>query len=189
MRLKYNAPVVLTFAFLSALVLVLNQTLLRGLTAAWFMAPGRGSFYAGSLRCWICLFTHVIGHANWDHLISNFSFILVIGPILESVYGSLPLLLMIIVTAVVTGAINVLFFSTALLGASGVVFMMILLASFTDFNKGELPITFILVLVLYLGQQVFDSLRADNIAHFAHIAGGLCGSLFGYFQRKKDANV
>jgi membrane associated rhomboid family serine protease len=101
---------------------------------------------------------------------------------LESAYGSPALLFMIAVTALVTGVLNILFFSTALLGASGVVFMMILLASFTNFNKGEIPLTFILVLVLYLGRELFNSLNSNNISEFAHIVGGFCGSLFGFFK-------
>ncbi|MDR0759110.1 MAG: rhomboid family intramembrane serine protease, partial [Treponema sp.] len=133
-------------------------------------------------RCWVTLFTHVIGHADWNHLVSNFSLILLIGPILEARYGSLSLFLMIALTALVTGLLNTLLFSSYLMGASGVVFMMILLASFTNFGEGEIPLTFILILILYLGREVFNSFRQDNISEFAHIVGGLCGSLFGFFR-------
>jgi membrane associated rhomboid family serine protease len=185
MRIKYNAPTVLTYTFISAMVLVLSQTVLRGLAEYWFMVPGKGNFSPGSLRNWISLLTHVAGHANWTHLISNFSFILLIGPILEENYGAWSLLFMIVITALVTGILNVLFFRTALMGASGVVFMMILLASFTNFNKGEIPLTFILVLVLYLGRELFNAFSANNISEFAHIAGGFCGSLFGFFRPPK----
>ena len=149
-------------------------------------------FFRGSFRCWVTLFTHVLGHANWPHLVSNFSFILLIGPILEEIYGSLSLFIMIVITALVTGVLNVLFFSSGLLGASGVVFMMILLASFTNFNRGEIPLTFILVLILYLGRELFSSfgnaLGTDsNISQFAHIVGGFIGSLFGFFRRGTSA--
>jgi len=184
MRIKYNAPTVLTFAFISAIVLVLSQTLMPSLTEQWFAVSGKGRFSASSIRCWITLFTHVLGHANWPHLISNFAFILLIGPILEEIYGSFSLLIMILITALVTGTLNVLFFSTGLLGASGVVFMMILLASFTNFSKGEIPLTFILILVLYLGRELFNSFGSSsaNISEFAHIVGGFIGSLFGFFR-------
>ncbi|MDR0377624.1 MAG: rhomboid family intramembrane serine protease [Spirochaetaceae bacterium] len=185
MKIKYNAPTTLTFTFFCAAVLLLNQTILRGLTQTWFMVPGRGGFHAGSLRSWITLFTHVAGHADINHFLANFSFILLIGPILEENYGSQVLFLMIAVTALVTGALNVFLFSSSLLGASGVVFMMILLASFTNFNKGEIPLTFILILALYIGRELFNSLRADAISEFAHIAGGFCGSLFGFFHPVK----
>jgi len=184
MKIKYNAPTVLTFAFISAIVLILSQTVMRSLTEQWFVVSGKGSFSPGRIKCWITLFTHVLGHANWPHLISNFAFILLIGPILEELYGSFSLFIMICITALVTGVLNVLFFSTGLLGASGIVFMMILLASFTNFKKGEIPLTFILVLVLYLGREIYNSFGSEstNISEFAHIVGGFIGSLFGFFH-------
>jgi membrane associated rhomboid family serine protease len=185
MKVKYNAPVVLTFTIISAVALILSQTVLRGLIPLWFTAPGRDNFNAGSLRCWITLFTHVMGHGDWNHLLSNFAFILLLGPILEENYGSVSLLIMIAITALVTGALNLLLFSSALLGASGVVFMMILLASFTNFSKGEIPLTFILILVIYLGREVVHSFSTNNISEFAHIVGGFCGSLFGFFRAPK----
>ena len=182
MRIKYNAPTVLTYAIICTLVLVLSKTVLRGLAENWFMVPGRGHFSPASLRDWVCLFTHAAGHADWPHLINNFSLILIIGPLLEENYGSLPLLVMIVITALVTGALNAILFRTSLMGASGVVFMMILLSSFTNFSRGEIPLTFILVLALYLGSQLVESFSTDNISYFAHIAGGFCGSLFGFFR-------
>ena len=190
MKIRYNSPTVLTFAFISAAVLILSQTLMRSLTAEWFMVPGKGSFSPNSFRCWITLFTHVIGHANLTHLVSNFSFILLIGPILEEIYGSFSLLIMIFITALVTGILNALFFSSNLLGASGVVFMMILLASFTNFNKGEIPLTFILILVLYLGRELFNAFgnlgeSSGSVSQFAHVVGGFIGSLFGFFRVRR----
>jgi membrane associated rhomboid family serine protease len=159
------------------------------MTQNWFMVPGRGTFDPSRIRHWINLFTHVIGHANWSHLINNFAFILLIGPMLEITYGSLTLLLMLGITALVTGVLNVFLFPTALLGASGVVFMMILLSSFTNFTEGEIPLTFILILALYLGRELFNSFNENNVSEFAHIAGGLCGSLFGYFKPAKRRPV
>ncbi|MDR2072538.1 MAG: rhomboid family intramembrane serine protease [Spirochaetaceae bacterium] len=185
MKLKYNAPAVLSFTIISTLVLLLSQTLIRGLIPGWFMVRGRGSFEFGSLCCWITLVTHVIGHGDWNHLFSNFSFILLLGPILEANYGSLSLVIMMFLTALVTGLLNALIFPAGLLGASGIVFMMILLASFTNFSKGEVPLTFILVLLIYLGREIFNSFSNDNISEFAHIAGGFCGSLFGFFRPGK----
>jgi len=153
-----------------------------------FMVPGRGSFLVTNPFHWISILTHVIGHADWAHLISNFTLILLVGPMLENSYGSKPLLVMIIITALVTGVLNILFFRTYLLGASGVVFMMILLSSFTNFSRGEIPLTFILVLILYMGVQLLDSFKEDNISQFAHIIGGLCGSFFGFVRIGKNSS-
>ncbi|MDR0321357.1 MAG: rhomboid family intramembrane serine protease [Treponema sp.] len=182
MRIKYNAPTVLTFSLLCALILFLSRTIFPNLIDDWFMVPGRDNFRISSFKNWVTILTHVAGHANWLHLINNITLILLIGPMLEENYGSTSLLLMIIITALVTGILNVLLFHSYLLGASGVVFMMILLSSFTNFSHGEIPLTFILVLILYMGVQLFNSSGPDNISHFAHIVGGLCGSFFGFFR-------
>jgi membrane associated rhomboid family serine protease len=181
-RLKYNAPVILTFVFICTAVQLLNSTLLPGLTETWFAVGPRGSFDWTKLHSYLMLFSHVLGHSSWDHLAGNMLLILVAGPLLEEIYGVSEMIFMMAVTAFITGLANVLFFTTGLYGASGVVFMLILLSSFTNFRKGEIPLTFILVLVLYVGNEILSAFSRDGVSHFAHIAGGLCGSLFGFFR-------
>lgn len=191
MKIKYNAPTVLSYSIFSAIVLMLSLYLLPNLNKALFMVPGRNAFSFGSPLDWFRLFSHVAGHADWTHLISNFALILLIGPILEELYGSLSMLFMIAITALVTGLLNALFFSSGLMGASGVAFMMVLLISFTNFKRGEIPLTFLLILVLYLGRELLNAIVApDNgISEFAHVAGGFCGSLFGFFRPTKKVLV
>lgn len=186
MRLSYNAPTTLTFTIIAAVVLGLSGTVAPGLTQAWFSTPA--PFHANQVQDWIKLFTHPLGHANLDHFLGNFSFILLLGPILEVTYGSVGILIMMIVTAFVTGVLNVILFpSTVLLGASGIVFMMILLASITNFEKGQIPLTFLLVLLLFLGKEVWSALaNHDNISHFTHIIGGLTGSFIGFLRPRKN---
>ncbi|GHU25915.1 hypothetical protein FACS1894172_13750 [Spirochaetia bacterium] len=184
MRIKYNAPVILTFTFISLAVLLLSQYVIPWLTPQWFTVPGRPGFHPSSPQSWVTIFTFVIGHDGWDHFLGNFAMILLIGPILEEHYGSIPLLIMMMITAVVTGLLNTFLFSTGLLGASGIVFMMILMASFTNFDRGEIPLTFILIVVIYLGQEIFNAFAEDSISQFAHLVGGLCGSLFGFIRHR-----
>jgi rhomboid protease GluP len=185
-RIKYNAPTTLTFALVASLILLISQVTGGTLIAGWFSVPGRGGFNPSSVFDYLRLFTHVLGHENWQHLFSNLAFILLLGPILEESYGSVSMLIMIVITALATGVLNVLLFSTGLMGASGIVFMMILLASFTNFGQGEIPLTFILIMVLYLGQEVWRAVASqDQISQFAHIIGGFCGSLFGFFRPVK----
>lgn len=184
MKIKYNAPTTLTFSLICGIVLLLGA-ILPGLMENWFSAQPRGAFNFASINSYIRLFSHAIGHADINHLMSNLVFILLLGPILELTYGSLSLLFMMVITALVTGILNALLFSSGLLGASGIVFMMILLASFTNFNKGEIPITFILVMLLFLGKEIINAFQANDISEFAHIIGGLCGSIFGFFRPNK----
>jgi len=180
MRITYNAPVTLTFAIVSSVVLLADQLTGGSLIPAYFAVGG--SMDLADPLDYVRLVTHVLGHGNWTHLVSNFAFILLLGPILEEKHGSPALLVMMVITALVTGILNVIFFATGLLGASGIVFMMILLGSFTNFRRGEVPLTFILVVVLYLAREVVTALQDDTISQFAHIAGGFCGSLFGFLR-------
>jgi membrane associated rhomboid family serine protease len=36
--------------------------------------------------------------------------------------------------------------------------------------------------ILFLAKEIFSSFAQNNIAEFAHIAGGIIGSLFGFFS-------
>lgn len=183
-RISFNSPTILIFSFFCFLALLLN-VMTRGRTNTLFF-----SVYRSSLRnplTYIRLFGHVLGHANWQHLLGNITFILVVGPLLEEKYGSYAVLFVILATALVTGIANfVLFPHVRLLGASGVVFALILLASFTSIKEGFIPLTFILVTVIYIGGQVYDSIFVkDNISNLTHILGGLVGAVLGYIMNIK----
>lgn len=182
MRIRYNAPVTLTIALAASAILGIDQLFGAHLISHYFTVPPRSQFNFSSPAEYLLLLSFVLGHAGWAHLIGNFSFILLLGPILEEKYGSLSLLFMILVTAFVTGLINVLFLNTGLLGASGIAFMMILLISFTNIRSGEIPITFILIILIYVVQQVISAFKPDNISEMAHLIGGVFGSLFGFVR-------
>ena len=182
MRIKYNAPTTLTFAFFCTLTVAIDQFLLHGFIRAFFTVPSALQFNILKPLDYLRMFTHIAGHADWNHLLSNLAYILLLGPMLEETYGSFTMFLMIVVTGFVTGVLNACFFPHPLLGASGVVFMMILLASFTNHGKNDVPLTFILIVILYLGREFLNAFRGDDISQFAHLAGGLCGSLFGFFR-------
>lgn len=183
MKITFNAPVVLTFTIISCAVMGLSDTIFPGLNTNYFAATGH--FDWGRVADYFRLFSHIFGHQDWTHLVGNFSFILLIGPILEEKYGSKKLLLMIAVTALATSAFNNILWDTGLLGASGIVFMMILLGSLVNFSSGTIPVTFILIVILYLGQEVYAALATDdNVSQFAHIMGGVCGMIFGFFLGK-----
>ena len=84
--------------------------------------------------------------------------LLVVGPPLEEKYGSRRLLVCIAITALVSGLVQFLLFpGAALLGASGIVFMMIVLSSLAGMREGAIPLTLILVVILYLGGEVVDA--------------------------------
>ena len=184
LKISYNSPVVLSFVFICFGVMLLGLITGGGSTNLLFTT------YHSSLvnpLTYIRLFTHVFGHRGWSHFIANASYLLLLGPLLEEKYGSQMLIEIIAATAFVTGIVNYIFFwNVGLCGASGVVFAFILLSSFTAFNEGEIPLTFILVAVIYIGQQVIESIAvSDNVSNMAHIVGGLVGAGIGYLLNKK----
>lgn len=132
--------------------------------------------------------THIFGHSGWSHFIGNASYLLLLGPMLEEKHGPKELIEVIGITAVITGIVNYIFFwNVGLCGASGVVFAFIILASFTGFKEGEIPLTFILVAAIFIGQQVYEGIAVhDDISNMAHIVGGIVGAVIGYTINKKS---
>jgi membrane associated rhomboid family serine protease len=138
------------------------------------------------------LIGHSLGHADWAHFSSNFILILLIGPMTEERYGSRQLLVMMLITALITGLISaVIQPNVALLGASGIAFMMILLSSFASSQTGTIPVTLILAVIIYIGGEVLTGaqniigISSDNVSQLTHIVGGICGVAFGIFGKRK----
>ena len=178
-KLQYNSPVILTFFFVSLAALVLGQVSGGWVTQEFF------SVYRSSMTSpftYVRFVGHVLGHASLDHFLGNMLLLLVVGPPLEEKYGSSTLLTGIVITALISGILHfVLFPGTALLGASGIVFMLIMLASLSGMRNGKIPLTLVLVALLYLGQEVLSILFVeDNVANLMHIVGGGCGTAFGF---------
>jgi membrane associated rhomboid family serine protease len=178
-RFHYNAPVTLTFALVCLCALALGSITDMNSTRRLFMT------YRAPLTdplMYFRLVGHAIGHAGWSHYLSNMLYILMLGPMLEEKYGSKMILEMMVITAVITGILfNLIFPDSALLGASGIVFMFIILSSVTNAEKGRIPITFIVICILYLGNEFVNAFREDNISQLGHIIGGACGGFFGLF--------
>ena len=177
-RIVLNAPVSLGFVFLCFAATLLGEMTGGMSTQLLFMN------YRASLLdplTWLRFVTHIFGHADWNHFTGNTAYILLLGPILEEKYGTDAMLRLIGLTALATGIIHfILFPYTGLCGASGVVFALILLSSFTNFREGEIPMTFILVAVFFIGQQVYEGILVrDSISNLTHIVGGCVGAFYG----------
>lgn len=179
LKISFNAPVVLCFVGICFIATLLNY-ITRGASNELMFMTYHSSL--SSPMTYVRFITHVFGHANWEHFIGNMSYILLLGPMLEEKYSSKALLEIIAITAVITGLVNYVFFwNVALCGASGVVFAFMLLSSFTSFKEGEIPLTFILVALFFIGQQVFQGLfLVDNVSNISHIIGGIIGAIIGY---------
>jgi GlpG protein len=177
-RVVLNAPITLGFVFICFAATLLGE-LTGGMSTQLLFMNYRASLL--DPLTWLRFVSHIFGHADWDHFMGNAAYILLLGPILEEKYGTDAMLRLIGVTALATGIINfVLFPYTGLCGASGVVFAFILLSSFTNFREGEIPMTFILVALFFIGQQIYEGIMVrDSISNLTHIIGGGVGAFFG----------
>ena len=176
---QYNSFIILSFFFICLISLIIN-----------FFTGGKSndllfSSYRSSLLnplTYIRFVTHIFGHSNFEHFMNNFLLILLVGPMIEEKYGSLNLLIAIIITGAVTGIINSIFSKKKILGSSGIVFMLIVLSSFVNIETGKIPVTFVLICIFYLFNEVFKGLfKKDNISHMSHLIGALCGFILGFY--------
>ena len=182
LTIRFNSPVVLSFALLSLAALALGLLTGGAATSRYFCV------YHSSLSdplTYLRFFTHVLGHSGYSHYMGNMLLLLLVGPTVEDRCGSRATALFILATALITGLVHYVFFpASALLGASGVVFMMIVLSSFTASKKDGIPVTLILVVIFYLGGEILSGLTAhDNVSPLIHVVGGACGLVFGFTGR------
>lgn len=182
-RITFNSPVILSFVGVCLLALILDK-ITGGISTLKLFSVYRSSFL--NPLTYVRLIGHIFGHAGWSHFINNIMMILILEPMLEEKYGSKDILLVILITAVVTGAFHMIFSPfTRLLGASGVVFAFILLSSLTSFDDGGIPVTFILVAVIYIGEQIYQLIAiTSNVSNITHIIGGAVGATFGFVSNK-----
>lgn len=175
---ELSSPITLGFAALSLLALVLGALTGGASTLALFSvyrsSPSNHLFY---LR----LFLHPLGHASFAHFTGNMALLLVLGPMVEKQYGARRLVLMMLLTALITSLAHLLLSpGTMALGASGLVFMLILLSAASGGTGGKIPLTLLLVAIIYLGQELAGGLlKTDSVSQLAHLIGGLCGMAFG----------
>ena len=176
---EYNSVIILSFFLLSLLTLILNN-ITNGKTNRILFSSYRSKIT--SPLTYVRLFTHILGHQNIRHLTNNFLYILLIGPMIEEKYGSINLLKMILLTAVITGILNSLTSRNRILGASGIVFMMIILSSLVNLTTNKIPITLVLICFFYITTEIIDGIKKkDNVSHFGHIIGAICGLIFGIY--------
>lgn len=189
-RITVEAPVVITFCFLCVVVHVLQKVVWTGLNT--FLAVPH-TFRLLSVMQVPRLFTHVIAHdGSISHIKNNMVHLLLVGPSAEHVYGSTTMLLVIALVAVTSAAAHILVGSphTHQLGASGVVFAVILLNSLMAAVSGTIPLSFILTAALWVSDEVYKFFFGrDGVSHHAHLTGAIVGTVVAYYIRGGTSNL
>ncbi len=176
--ISYNSKVILSFFFICLIAFILN-TITKGKSNILLFSNYRSSPL--NPLTYIRLFTHIIGHSNWQHLKRNFLYILLVGPLVEEKYGSINLLIMILLTAFITGLINIIIGKYKILGSSDIVYMLIILSSIVNINKGTIPLTLILIIIFYIIDEILQINKSDNVSHLSHLIGAICGCIYGFY--------
>lgn len=176
--ISYNSKIILSFFFICLIAFILN-IITKGKSNKLLFSNYRSSPL--NLLTYIRLFTHIIGHSNWQHLKRNFLYILLIGPLVEEKYGSINLLIMILLTAFITGLINIIIGKYKILGSSDIVYMLIILSSIVNINKGTIPLTLILIIIFYIIDEILQINKSDNVSHLSHLIGAICGCIYGFY--------
>lgn len=185
LKLTYNSPVILTFAAICLATVLIDYMTGGASNRLLFVCYGHANLL--DPLTYFRMFSYVFGHAGFEHFAGNITLLLLVGPIVEEHYGSWNLVIMMGATALAGGLLNMFFFDTGLIGASGLVFLLIILSAFTSMKKGEVPLTLILIAAIYLGREIYSGIAVtDNISHFGHLCGGVSGIAFGTaFHKKK----
>lgn len=179
-RITYNAKFTLSFCLVAVTVLLANMATGGTINRLFSLSPNLS--LSGSYR----LVTYIFCHGDIQHLIGNFLFLLLLGPILEEKYGAKLMLIMTAATAIATGFINAAFFNDSIIGASGIVFMFIVLSSIVNVKQKEIPLTFLFIVSIYIGGEILSAFNDDNISQFGHIIGGVCGGALGFLFSQKE---
>lgn len=195
LKIKVNAPVTIAMTMLCLLFVVITQQVLKhfsiNLVEKTFSAVGNAKsavpFNFKNPVHYLRILLHVFGHSNWIHFSCNFSLILILGPILEERYGSPAIIIMSSVAIIVSGLLNACFFTSAIMGADSIVFMMILLSSYAALTKGEIQIPVVMLFILFICMEFFMEISGGikDIAKISQLAGGICGSMFGFLVAPK----
>ena len=105
---------------------------------------------------------------------------MLLGPLIEEKYGSINLLIMILIAAFIIALVNFIRGKARILGASGIAFMLIVLSAFVNVTERKIPITLILIILFYIIDEIKNLRKKDGVGHDAHLIGGICGAVFGF---------
>lgn len=181
------APLTLLFGGVCFIyMLLVTFTSEAGVLRYYFQAPVWSQFHVTYWGFYFKLISHVVGHADWGHFLSNMTLLLLLGRHVEMHYGKTVMLVLIVITAALTSIVNMILFSGSLIGASGIVFLFIAMSAFHNKELGRIPIEGVLVVLIYLGSQIYQgTFGDDNTAQFAHITGCLVGVTYCLLRHRK----
>lgn len=192
-KINLDSPVAIFFAAACIVIFIFDYFILKGkisqsLTSAPTASAGVLPFEVSNPLSYLRIVFYAFGFSSPSSLITSLIFIMLLGPAIEEQYGSVIIGIMMGVSAIFSGVLNACFCTTSLRGASSIIFMLIFLNSFMSFTKKKIPLSFILVIILFIAKEFIE--KSGNTANgiieiLICMAGGLCGSLLAFLTSPK----
>ena len=187
-KLTVNAPVTLGFCILCLLVHIM--TLGGYADFVTRLLAVHDDWNGLSIPQYTSFWTHCFAHSSFAHLRGNLTMLLLLGPGVEYHFRSKNVMLIMAFVSMVSALVHIIVGKRNIhqLGASGIVFCFILLNSLVSAKHGQIPVSFVLTVLLYMGDELIQFMASfmsfsnnDPVSHHAHIAGGLVGAAAGFY--------
>lgn len=200
-KFNYDFPLTVTFALLSVFVFVLDLLAFKGRLFSVFICHGSKAadvaFNFKSPVDYAGLIFHAFVNRDLNMLFTNLLVIILLGQTLEERYGSVMLALMMCISVLVSGVLTACISTVPLVGAGSLIFMMAVLVSLTELTKKKIPVSCLLVFILFLCLSFYRTsggykgieLLQKNVGVLVELIGGLCGSIFGFLVLPKKKPV
>lgn len=190
-RLVVNAPVLLFYVTLCVMlypiVHYMNLEDLLDVHSEW---------NANSIQCQTSVLTHILSHGSFEHVRDNLVPLLLVGPSVEHTIGSANMAWIIFLVAIVSGISHMVLVGSEgppLQGAGGIVLTCILLHSCESANRGQIPVSFLLTAILFLGDDVYHlvysqrDLRTPLVLWTGASVGAVMGWMISREQKETRA--
>ena len=190
LKFSYDAPVTITFSLVCIIVFLLDKFVFKNYLGTNILcsptaASGVLPFNFGEVLSYPRLILYVFSSTSVSLLLTNLIFIILLGPSMEERYGSVVIGIMIAVSSLFSGVLTACFCKESLTGSAPIVFMMIFLSAFMSFSKKKLPMSFIMIIGMFIAVEILNKGANGVVGVLINMAGGLCGSLFAFLTSPK----
>ena len=178
---SFDSPVGLVLVILLVVMAIIERLVpsIDWLFVCPCKAGNSAAFDYRNVADYFRILLYPFGFSSWNQLTANLVFILLLFPKIESVFGKLFSSMLVLITVAFAGVICVCFSNSVIYGTSGIVCMLLILAIFISADKRQIPLSYILLAVIYFAREIVSIIDTNTIEVFCHFAGSLAGSLVG----------
>lgn len=178
---SFDSPVGLVLVILLVVMAIIERLVpsIDWLFVCPCKAGNSAAFDYRNVADYFRILLYPFGFSSWNQLTANLVFILLLFPKIESVFGKLFSSMLVLITVAFAGVICVCFSNSVIYGTSGIVCMLLILAIFISADKRQIPLSYILLAVIYFAREIVSIIDTNTIEVFCHFAGSLASSLVG----------